>query len=52
MDPSLYIRRYCEKLEFGNKVSAVSETATRIAARMKIDWISYGFFLIFYDINV
>jgi transcription factor IIIB subunit 2 len=42
IDPSLFIHRFCAKLEFGDKTNEVSITALRLLQRMKRDWISYG----------
>lgn len=42
IDPSLFIMRFCSKLEFGDKTQAVSTTAVRLVGRMKRDWMTYG----------
>ena len=42
IDPSLFIHRFCAKLEFGEKLSAVSMTALRLLQRMKRDWMCHG----------
>jgi len=42
IDPSLFIHRFCAKLEFGEKTHQVSITALRLLQRMKRDWMSYG----------
>lgn len=42
IDPSLFIDRFCVKLEFGDKLSEVSMTALRILQRMKRDWMCHG----------
>jgi len=42
IDPSLFIHRFCDKLEFGEKLSVVSMTALRLLQRMKRDWICHG----------
>ncbi|CAL9119704.1 unnamed protein product [Musa textilis] len=41
VDPSLFIHRFTERL-LGRKNNAVSETALRIVARMKRDWMQTG----------
>ncbi|CAL9763261.1 unnamed protein product [Musa acuminata subsp. burmannicoides] len=41
VDPSLFIHRFTERL-LGRKNNAVSETALRIIARMKRDWMQTG----------
>lgn len=42
IDPSLFIHRFCAKLEFGNKLPQVSMTALRLLQRMKRDWMCHG----------
>lgn len=42
IDPSLYIHRFCSKLEFGDKEREVSHTALRILQAFKKDWITQG----------
>ena len=42
VDPSFYIGRFASKLEFSEKTQAVVNSALRIAARMKRDWIVTG----------
>ena len=42
IDPSLFIHRFCAKLEFGDKHKEVSMTALRLVQRMKRDWMSHG----------
>lgn len=42
VDPSFYIGRFASKLEFAEKTQAVVNSALRIAARMKRDWIVTG----------
>jgi transcription factor IIIB subunit 2 len=42
IDPSLFIHRFCAKLEFGEKLSQVSMTALRLLQRMKRDWMCHG----------
>jgi len=42
IDPSLFIHRFCAKLEFGEKTHLVSITALRLLQRMKRDWMTYG----------
>ena len=42
VDPSLFIHRFCAKLEFGEKSREVTVTALRLLQRMKRDWMSYG----------
>ena len=42
IDPSLFIDRFCVKLEFGDKLPEVSMTALRILQRMKRDWMCHG----------
>eukprot|EP00917_Polyrhabdina_sp_WS-2016_P001980 GHVP01004264.1.p1 GENE.GHVP01004264.1~~GHVP01004264.1.p1 ORF type:complete len:558 (+),score=122.04 GHVP01004264.1:2-1675(+) len=42
IDPSFYIQRFASKLEFGNKTNDVINTALRVIARMKRDWILTG----------
>jgi transcription factor IIIB 90 kDa subunit len=42
IDPSLYIHRYADKLDFGDKMSSVITTSLRIITRLKKDWIVTG----------
>lgn len=42
IDPSLFIHRFCVKLDFGEKLSQVSMTALRLLQRMKRDWMCHG----------
>merc|ERR1719209_201918 len=42
MDPCVYVMRYAPMLEFGDKTHEVSNTALRLLARMKKDWIHFG----------
>lgn len=42
VDPSFYIGRFASKLEFAEKTQQVVNSALRIAARMKRDWIVTG----------
>lgn len=42
VDPSFYVGRFASRLEFGEKQQAVANTALRVVARMKRDWIQVG----------
>eukprot|EP00092_Neocalanus_flemingeri_P014384 GFUD01015516.1.p1 GENE.GFUD01015516.1~~GFUD01015516.1.p1 ORF type:complete len:720 (+),score=233.36 GFUD01015516.1:40-2199(+) len=42
MDPCLYVIRFANNLEFGDKTHEVSMTALRLVSRMKKDWIHFG----------
>lgn len=42
VDPSFFVARFAARLEFGEKTSQVSNTALRVVARMKRDWIQTG----------
>jgi transcription factor IIIB subunit 2 len=42
IDPSLFIHRFCAKLNFENKTQTVATTALRMLQSMKRDWISTG----------
>lgn len=42
VDPSFFVARFAARLEFGDKTSQVSNTALRLVARMKRDWIQTG----------
>jgi transcription factor IIIB 90 kDa subunit len=42
IDPSLFIHRFCAKLEFGDMLPKVSMTALRLVSRMKRDWMCHG----------
>lgn len=41
-DPCLYIPRFAQMLEFGEKSHEVSMTALRLLQRMKRDWMHTG----------
>ena len=42
IDPSLYMHRFCNKFNLGNKASEVEKTALKILQFMKRDWITEG----------
>jgi transcription factor IIIB subunit 2 len=42
IDPSLFIHRFCVKLEFTDKTKLVSNTALRILSSMSRDWMTVG----------
>ncbi len=42
IDPSLFIHRFCAKLEFGDKERDVALTALRLMQSFKRDWITQG----------
>ena len=42
IDPSLFIHRFCSKLDFDDKINTVAMTANRIVQRMRRDWMSSG----------
>jgi transcription factor IIIB 90 kDa subunit len=42
VDPSLYMARFAEKLEFGKDEKQVTCAALRLAQRMKRDWMNIG----------
>lgn len=42
IDPSLFIHKFCAKLEFEDKTQQVATTALRMLQSMKRDWISTG----------
>jgi transcription factor IIIB subunit 2 len=42
IDPSLFIHRFCSKLDFEDKANTVAMTANRIVQRMRRDWMSSG----------
>lgn len=42
VDPCLFIRRFCDRLEFGNKLEDVVRLATRFLQSMDRAWISTG----------
>mmetsp|Transcript_18276 Transcript_18276/g.32847 ORF Transcript_18276/g.32847 Transcript_18276/m.32847 type:complete len:428 (-) Transcript_18276:87-1370(-) len=42
IDPSLFIHRFCAKLDFREKSNEVAITAMKFLQRMKRDWISIG----------
>lgn len=41
-DPSIFIHRFCDKLNFGEKRPAVQQTAIKLVQSMKRDWIHTG----------
>lgn len=41
-DPSLFIQHFAERLQFGNKTTAVVRCAVDLADRMASDWIDQG----------
>jgi transcription factor IIIB subunit 2 len=41
-DPALYLERFAQQLEFGNKTTTVVQTALRFIQRMNRDWIQTG----------
>ncbi|GBG62695.1 hypothetical protein CBR_g31712 [Chara braunii] len=41
-DPSLFIHRFADKLDLGKKMHAVANTALRLVASMKRDWMNTG----------
>ncbi|KAH9507205.1 transcription factor TFIIIB subunit brf1 [Bulinus truncatus] len=42
VDPIIYIRRFANQLHFGDKLNKVVESASRLVARMKRDWMHTG----------
>lgn len=42
IDPSLYMHRFCNKFNFGNKSKEIERTALKILQFMKRDWIITG----------
>ena len=42
IDPSLYIHRYAQQMELGEKVNAIIYTALRTVTRLKKDWVHLG----------
>ncbi|GJP74751.1 hypothetical protein CLOP_g5291 [Closterium sp. NIES-67] len=42
LDPSLFIHRFADGLNFGRKMHGVANTALRLVASMKRDWIQTG----------
>ncbi len=42
IDPSLFIQRFCGKLNLGNKASAIATTALKILQSMKRNWLHLG----------
>lgn len=42
IDPSFYVGRFAARLEFAEKTQTVANTALRLVARMKRDWIQTG----------
>lgn len=42
IDPSFFVGRFAARLEFGDRTQAVANTALRLVARMKRDWIQTG----------
>lgn len=42
VDPSFFVARFAARLEFGDRTAPVSNTALRLVARMKRDWIQTG----------
>lgn len=42
IDPSLYIHRYADKLDFGDKMNSVVTSSLRVITRLKKDWIVMG----------
>lgn len=42
IDPSLYIHRFANKLEFGERTHDVAMSALRVIARMQRNWLSEG----------
>lgn len=42
VDPSLFIHRFCAKLDFGEKTKTVATTALRMLQSMRRDWIVSG----------
>ena len=42
IDPCLYIERYAQRLEFGDKTMEVCKTANRLVSSMSRDWMVEG----------
>ncbi|KAL2650892.1 hypothetical protein R1flu_019020 [Riccia fluitans] len=42
VDPSLFIHRFADRLQFGKKMHAVANMALRLVASMKRDWMQTG----------
>ena len=42
VDPSLFIHRFADRLDFKKKMHAVANTALRLVASMKRDWMQTG----------
>ncbi len=42
IDPSLYIHRFADRMNFGKSMHAVANTALRLVASMKRDWMQTG----------
>lgn len=42
IDPSLFIERFCDKLEFGDKLQQVRDTAIRLIQSMNRSWMTVG----------
>ena len=42
IEPVIFIKRYCGILNFGEKTSMISKTATHLVRRMKRDWMAHG----------
>lgn len=42
IDPSFYVGRFASKMDFGDRTQQVTNTALRVVARMKRDWIQTG----------
>ena len=42
IDPSLFIHRFADKLNLGRRMHAVANTALRLVASMKRDWMQTG----------
>jgi transcription factor IIIB subunit 2 len=42
VDPSLYITRFADRLDYGDKTPSVVKDANRLAQRMNRDWLQTG----------
>ena len=42
VDPSLFIHRFADRLDFKKRMHAVANTALRLVASMKRDWMQTG----------
>mmetsp|Transcript_2492 Transcript_2492/g.2442 ORF Transcript_2492/g.2442 Transcript_2492/m.2442 type:complete len:100 (+) Transcript_2492:335-634(+) len=42
IDPSIFIHRFCSKLEFENKQNKVAKTALRLMQSMNREWMGTG----------